>query len=242
MKKFAQWVLDIGDGKVLTPASEIEWCHEDDIVILAQFCDLNNENYVENMLKAIFPDFIQNCQDPKYLSVRVILTPTNQTVARINSLIVEKLPGDVLSYFSADSAEDFCDTEDDLNNAFPIEYLNSLSLPCMPVYESKLKVGVVVMLMRNLNQTLGLCNRSRMTITKCLKFCVECKVICGSLNGTGHFIPRMELCSSETRMPFKLVRKQMPLQLFYAMTMNKSQGQSLQHVGLFLLKACFTHG
>ena len=52
----------------------------------------------------------------------------------------------------------------------------------------------------------------------------------------------MELCPSDTRMPYKLIRKQMPLQVCYAMTINKAQGQSLQNVGLYLPKAVFTHG
>ncbi|WOG89724.1 hypothetical protein DCAR_0208962 [Daucus carota subsp. sativus] len=106
----------------------------------------------------------------------------------------------------------------------------------------KLKVGVVVMLMRNLNQTLGLCNGTRMMVTKCLKHCVECEVISGHYKGTKHFIPRMELSPTETRLPFRIIRKQMPLQICYAMTINKSQGQSLEKVGLFLPKGVFTHG
>lgn len=81
-----------------------------------------------------------------------------------------------------------------------------------------------------------------MIITKCLKYCVECEVICGSFIGMRHFIPRMELCPSDTRLPYKLIRKQMPLQICYAMTINKAQGQSLEKVGLFLPKTVFTHG
>lgn len=112
----------------------------------------------------------------------------------------------------------------------------------MPSYESKIKVGVVVMLMQNSNQTLELCNGTRMMVTKCLKFCVECEVICGSFVGTRHFIPGMKLCPSYTRIPFKLLRKHLPIQICYAMTINKSQGQSLENVGLFLQKFVFTHG
>ena len=52
----------------------------------------------------------------------------------------------------------------------------------------------------------------------------------------------MELSLSDSVLPFKLVRKQMPLQICYAMTINKSQGQSLKTVGLFLPKPVFTHG
>ncbi|WOH00400.1 hypothetical protein DCAR_0519759 [Daucus carota subsp. sativus] len=174
-------------------------------------------------------DEYSHCQDPKYLSRRAILTPTNQTVSHLNSLIVDKLPGESLSYYSVDSAEEFGGTEEDLNHAFPNEYLNSINIPGMPPHQ-------------NLNQTLGLCNGTRMIITKCLRFCVECEVICGSFIGTRHFIPRMELCPSDTRMPYKLIRKQMPLQICYVMTINKSQGQSLENVGLFLPKGVFTHG
>ncbi|XP_074346733.1 uncharacterized protein LOC141685536 [Apium graveolens] len=132
-------------------------------------------------------------------------------------------------------------TEADLNSNFPIEYLNSINIPGIPAHELSLKVGAVVMLMRNLNQTLRLCTGTRMIVTKCLRFCVECEVICGSFVGTRHFIPRMELAPSETLIPLKLVRKQMPLQICCAMTINKSHGQSLENVGLYLPKSVFTH-
>ncbi|XP_074352823.1 uncharacterized protein LOC141691974 [Apium graveolens] len=92
------------------------------------------------------------------------------------------------------------------------EYLNSINIPGLPLHELKLKVGVIVMLMQNLNQTLGLCNDMRMMVTKCLQHCVECEVIAGQYKGTKHFIPIMELALTETKLPFKLCRKQMSLQ------------------------------
>ena len=107
---------------------------------------------------------------------------------------------------------------------------------------SQVLYTTTVMLMRNLNQTLGLCNGTRMIVTKCLRNCVECEVICGAFVGSRHFIPRMELCPTDTKLPFKLIRKQMPLQICYSMTINKSQGQSLAKVGLFLPNPVFTHG
>ncbi|XP_074377235.1 uncharacterized protein LOC141718753 [Apium graveolens] len=129
------------------------------------------------------------------------------------------VPGNSISYFSVDSAEKFGGMDEDLNVAFPVEYLNSLNVTGMPPHDLKLKVGVVVMLMRNLNQTLGMCNGTRMIVTKCLKFCVECEVICSSFVGTKHFIPRMD-----TKMPFKLVRKQMPLQYYVVVSRVTSPG------------------
>ncbi|KAK1387262.1 hypothetical protein POM88_015440 [Heracleum sosnowskyi] len=128
LRNFAQWVLAVGDGKVYPPPEDIVRCVADDIVIPPEFCDLEKENSVDNMIAATYPDFENHCKDAKYLSERAILTPTNQTVTHLNSQIVEKLRGESISYFSVDSAEEFGGTEADLNNAFPVEYLNSINI------------------------------------------------------------------------------------------------------------------
>ena len=41
---------------------------------------------------------------------------------------------------------------------------------------------------------------------------------------------------------FKFNRRQFSLSVYFAMTVNKSQGQSLSRVGLFLKAPVFTHG
>ncbi|OMO51527.1 DNA helicase [Corchorus olitorius] len=43
-------------------------------------------------------------------------------------------------------------------------------------------------------------------------------------------------------MAFSVNRKQFPLRLSYGMTINKSQGQTLKRVGLYLPRPVFTHG
>ena len=47
---------------------------------------------------------------------------------------------------------------------------------------------------------------------------------------------------SDSKWPFRLQRRQYPLTVSYAMTINKSQGQSLSFVGLYLEKPIFCHG
>jgi len=56
------------------------------------------------------------------------------------------------------------------------------------------------------------------------------------------FIPRIKFISNNSGLPFTFARKQFPLQLAYAMTINKSQGQTLSHVGLHLVDDVFLHG
>lgn len=55
-------------------------------------------------------------------------------------------------------------------------------------------------------------------------------------------IPRMFVTPPETRFPFRMRRRQFPLAVAFAMTINKSQGQSLEKVGLFLPRPVFSHG
>ncbi|XP_074351350.1 uncharacterized protein LOC141690452 [Apium graveolens] len=146
------------------------------------------------------------------------------------------------SYFSVDTVEDFPGSVFNQLESFPPEYLNSITIPGFPLHKLKLKVSVVFMQMRNLNQTLGLCNDTRMKVIWFLDQCVECEVIAGQFKGTKNFILRMELCPTETQLPVKLCRKQMSMQVCYVMTINKAQGQSLQNVALFFPKGVFTHG
>ncbi|KAL8093222.1 hypothetical protein AgCh_035203 [Apium graveolens] len=108
------------------------------------------------------------------------------------------------------------------------------------ITRSKLwKLGNVFILKQNMRLNSGTSDEENEILKN---FAAWCEVISGSFVGTRHFIPRMEWVPSDSKLPFKLIRKQMPLQVCYAMTINKSQGQSLDRVGLFLPKSVFTHG
>ncbi|KAK8952598.1 hypothetical protein KSP39_PZI004327 [Platanthera zijinensis] len=43
-------------------------------------------------------------------------------------------------------------------------------------------------------------------------------------------------------MPFELIRKQFPVRLSFALTINKSQGQTIGNVGIYLPNHVFSHG
>ena len=46
----------------------------------------------------------------------------------------------------------------------------------------------------------------------------------------------------ESKWPFTLKRRQFPVKISYAMTLNKSQGQSIDKIGLYMENEIFTHG
>lgn len=57
------------------------------------------------------------------------------------------------------------------------------------------------------------------------------------------FIPRILLDTGEhSTLPFVLYRRQFPIVLAIAITINKSQGQSFDEVGIYFNKALFSHG
>ena len=60
-------------------------------------------------------------------------------------------------------------------------------------------------------------------------------------NGSEVFIPRIDFIP-KTELPFEFKRRQFPVRVCYAMTINKSQGQSMKYVGLYLPEPVFTHG
>jgi ATP-dependent DNA helicase PIF1 len=55
------------------------------------------------------------------------------------------------------------------------------------------------------------------------------------------FILTLSLIASDKRIPFKLQRQQFPLVVSFAMTINKSQGQTLKHVDVYLPQSIFSH-
>lgn len=103
-------------------------------------------------------------------------------------------------------------------------------------------IGVPVMLLWNIDQKSGLCNGTRLQISRLGNHVIEAKILAGANVGQKVFIPRILMCPSDVRLPFKMQRRQFPLDVCFAMTINKSQGQSLASVGLYLSRPIFSHG
>lgn len=122
------------------------------------------------------------------------------------------------------------------------DFLNSLNVQGLPKHSIRLKVGCPVMLLRNLDPRGGLMNGTRLQITQMGEMIIEAIIITGDRVGDKVLIPRILLSPSDTKLPFKMRRRQLPLAVAFAMTINKSQGQSLDSVGLYLPRPCFSHG
>nr|GEW16970.1 ATP-dependent DNA helicase PIF1-like [Tanacetum cinerariifolium] len=101
---------------------------------------------------------------------------------------------------------------------YTIEFLNTIKMSGIPHHKLVLKVGAPVRCLRNIDQRGRLCNGSIVAI------------------------PRMNISPSDKKMPFQLNRRQFSVAVSFAMTINKSQGQTLSKVRLFLERSVFSHG
>ncbi|XP_073139039.1 uncharacterized protein [Henckelia pumila] len=196
-----------------------------------------NEESIDKLIDFVFPNMINHVNDANYMVGRAIITPKNCDVDKINEMLISKFPGEERVYTSWDSIED------DNNNLFQEEFLNSLSPSGLPPYIISLKVGCPIMLLRNVAPELGLCNGTRLICRNLGRNFIDAEIITGPHKGTRYFIHRMPLKSEENSgLPFELTRRQFPLRLSFALTINKSQGQTIPNVGIFLRNHVFSHG
>lgn len=188
----------------------------------------------EELKKCVFPNINTNFKNPSWFCERAILAPRNDSVDKINLDLLRALPGTESSYHSVDTMID-----SDMAVQYPVEFLNSLQPPGMPPHNLILKIGVPIMLLRNLDAP-RLCNGTRLIIKSLKHHVIEATIITGNFKGEDVFIPRIPLIPSD--LPFQFKRLQFPIRLSFAMSINKSQGQSLKVVGLNLQTPCFSHG
>ncbi|OBZ78522.1 ATP-dependent DNA helicase PIF1, partial [Choanephora cucurbitarum] len=160
-------------------------------------------------------------------------------VDEINKYVLDQLPGEETSLFAVD-----CITQEDSTGAvdrqMPAEYLQSLNPPGLPPSILELKVGMPVMILRNISAERGLCNGTRVTVLSIGEFLLKIKL--PNVDGRIEVISRFTLSTLENEYPFTLTRKQFSVRRSFAMTINKSQGQSLKIVGIGLRSPVFTHG
>jgi ATP-dependent DNA helicase PIF1 len=115
---------------------------------------------------------------------------------------------------------------------YPPKYLNTIEVANLPHHEFKVKVAALVILLRNLNPSAGLCNGTRMRVLRCGQRVIDAEILSSRHAGSKVFIPWIPLSPAATAdLPFEFIRVQFPLGLAFAMTINKSQDQTLNFVG-----------
>lgn len=173
------------------------------------------------------------------LSKRIIVAPTNAHTLAMNRKIIDMINGEPTVYYSADTVV----TEDPSDaTRYTPEFPHEQTPSGMPPHTLVLKKGVNVMLLRSLNPRKGLCNGTRLVIEQLDRSTITARIISECNRGDVVMIPRIDLAPSDSTLPFILRRRQFPIIPAYAITINKSQGQTFDHVGIDLQSTVFSHG
>lgn len=229
-RNFALWLLDVGHGRNLDKDGKIGF----DLHMHVDNC--------ESLINHIYPNIENVIPPPQYFLDRIILAPRNTDVDNLNDVILNRFPGLESIFYSADSIENEPGIESDIEPV-PIEFLQSVNASGLPPGQLKVKPGCPLILLRNLAPTRGLCNGTRFVLLRATHQLLEVKILGGQHDNEIAFIPRITLIpSTVTGVTFRLRRRQFPVRLAFAMTINKAQGQSVRHVGLDLRESVFSHG
>ncbi|ONM01236.1 hypothetical protein ZEAMMB73_Zm00001d030646 [Zea mays] len=229
---FAEFLLRVGGGTEETN-SDGDIRLPDDVCVPYS----GSDNDLDNLIDFAFPNLNENMSDSTYITSRAILSTRNDWVDMINVKMIDRFQGEHMVYHSFDSAMD------DPHNYYPPEFLNTLTPNGLPPHVLKLKIGCPVILLRNIDPANGLCNGTRLVVRGFQRNSIDAEIVLGQHVGKRIFLPCILLCPSDEEMfPFQFKRKQFPVRLSFAMTVNKAQGQTIPNVGVYLPEPVFSHG
>ncbi|XP_073152578.1 uncharacterized protein [Henckelia pumila] len=205
--------------------------------MVTKVCEGDIEALENKLIEHVYEGLYKNYLSSTYMTERAILSTKNTYVDTLNEKIITLFPGDAVEFLSFDEAID------DTHNYYPEEFLNGLTPNGLPPHRLVLKKNCPIMLLRNLDPSDGMCNGTRMV---CRGFCnnvIQAEISIGQHAGKMVLIPRIPLSVAENEgYPFQFKRKQFPIRLCFAMTINKSQGQTIPVVGIYLPEPVFSHG
>ncbi|GJS23421.1 ATP-dependent DNA helicase PIF1-like protein [Tanacetum coccineum] len=148
---FSDFLLQVGNGDEQA-VDENYFRIPDDMTI--PYNDMARSK--EDLINAIFPSLHVNGNSSDYIISRAILSTKNEHVDELNKKSIDRFCEDEKIYYSFDEAQD------DKNNFYHMEFLNSLNVSGLPPRVLRLKIGCPIILLRNLDPSVGLCNGTRL--------------------------------------------------------------------------------
>ncbi|KAG2193019.1 hypothetical protein INT47_012144 [Mucor saturninus] len=185
-------------------------------------------NSIANLCRHVYYDFENEADvDSSTLMSKAILAPTNTFVSDVKDHVLEKFPGEYTTFSSTDTA-----LSDNDCLTLPPEFMNSLECGSLPPHQLKLNIGPPITMLRNLAPDQGVCNGTRLICKAFLLHTIQAEVATGPYEENIFCTLRISLYSTLEPVGVELKRCSFPIRPAFAMTINKSQCQTLDSVGL----------
>jgi len=113
----------------------------------------------------VYPNLVERYRDESHFQNHCILAPLNTNVDELNSRTLAMLLNSSQTYMSSDT---FLPTNIDyvINDINPPEILHGMNFLGFPNHAIQLKVSAPIVLLRNLDPSIGLCNGTRLIIER----------------------------------------------------------------------------
>ena len=183
---------------------------------------------------------MQVCYNLYTFCDHAILTVYNNTIAKINKAIFAQLYSFLSIFYFTDFIEQNGGEENNIELPL-VELLQIFNFSSLFLLKLSLKVGASIILLQNLSPKEGLCNNTYIVITCIRQHCIEIQILGGRFNSQVQLILYIKLTSIEGELPFIISKRQFPIQLCFAMTVNKLQGQSFNFIRVDLCMPVFIH-
>ncbi|XP_076901635.1 uncharacterized protein LOC143556101 [Bidens hawaiensis] len=145
--RFANWLLEVGEGTLGGDNDGNSVIEIPDDLLIGDSSDPISE-----LIDFVYPTLLDNFNDISYFQERDILAPLNEVVQDINDIFLTFFPGEEVEYLSSDSIDNSDTVGPGFDQALHSpDFLNGLKLSGMPNHKLVLKVGVLVMLQRNID-------------------------------------------------------------------------------------------
>ena len=123
---------------------------------------------------------------------------------------------------------------------YPVDFLITLSVTGMPPHKLCLKVGVLIILMCNINGEQGLCNGTRLKVCHLSPICIGAMILTGTQEGKKVFLPR--IITDKAWLGFTSPALLKTISGSSGFCDDKAQGQSVHHLGLYLPQHVCAYG
>ncbi|CAN0392959.1 unnamed protein product, partial [Ectocarpus sp. 12 AP-2014] len=110
-------------------------------------CSLDGATEFQHLIDFVYPDILTAA--PAEFADRGILSPTNASTDEINDHILDLLPNSIHSLISANSIIKI--NPNDVQEASSVRFLQKIDVPGIPPHQLNLKVGCIVMFIRNVS-------------------------------------------------------------------------------------------